>query len=126
VILETVTQNNTIRAMAQQYIPEVKNGDKRIIMMHGEAIPYSINRLAAQGETRANLAAGGSWIKSELTDRDRWICGQVGPVLKSKDFIFGALNIIGDYLTDINFTIPTCLRQIDKGHHINSSSYFFD
>lgn len=126
VVLETVTQNNTIRAMAQRYIPEVKYGDKRIIMMHGEAIPYSINRLAAQGETRANLAAGGSWIKSELTDRDRWICAQVGPVLKSKGLLFVGLDIIGDYLTEINVTSPTCLRQIDKGHHVNSSAYFFD
>lgn len=126
VIIETVTQNNTIRAMAQQYIPEVKHGDKRIIMMHGEAIPYSINRLAARGETRANLAAGGSWIKSELTDHDRWICDRVGPVLKSKGLLFVGLDIIGDYLTEINVTSPTCLRQIDKGHNVNTSAYFFD
>ncbi len=126
VIMETVTQNSTIRAMAQQYIPDVKHGDKRIIMMHGEPIPYAISRIAARGETRANLAAGGSWIKSELTDNDRWICEQVGPVLKSKGLLFAGLDVIGNYLTEINVTSPTCLREIDRGHNVNTSAYFFD
>jgi glutathione synthase len=126
VIMETLTQNNQIRAMAQRYISEVKQGDKRIIMVHGEPIPYTISRMAAQGETRSNLAAGGSAVKSDFTDRDQWICAQVGPVLKAKGLSLAGLDIIGEYLTEINVTSPTCLRHIDKAHGINTSAYFFD
>jgi glutathione synthase len=126
VIIETVTQNNTIFVMVQKYIPEIKNGDKRIIMVHGEPIPYPVSRVAKKGETRANLAAGGSAIQSEFTDRDRWICSQVSPILKVKGLSLVGLDIIGEYLTEINVTSPTCLRHIDKFYNINTSAYFFD
>lgn len=126
VVIETVTQYGNAWAMAQKYIPEVKQGDKRIIMMHGKPLPYAISRLAKPGEVRANLAAGGSYIPAEITKRDQWICDQVSPVLKQKNLRLVGLDIIGDYLTEINVTSPTCLREINSAFNINSAAYFFD
>jgi len=126
VIIEFVTRNYTRWAMAQKYIPEVKFGDKRIVMMHGEPLPYAISRFAKPGETRANLAAGGSFKPAELSERDKWICSQVSPILKQKGLSFVGLDIIGDYLTEINVTSPTCLREINNAFNINSAAYFFD
>jgi glutathione synthase len=126
VTIETVSHKETRFMMAQRYIPEIRHGDKRVILFHGEAYPYAISRIALKGETRANLAAGGNWIKAELTARDKWICAQVGPVLKQKGILFAGLDIIGDYLTEINITSPTCLRQIDTAFGVNSAAAFFD
>ena len=126
VIIETVTNNGNSRAMAQVYLPEVKQGDKRIIMMHGKPLPYALSRFAKPGETRANLAAGGSYKKAELTKRDQWICDQVGPVLLQKGLLFVGLDVIGEYLTEINITSPTCLREIDTLFGVNTASYLFD
>jgi glutathione synthase len=127
VIIEVVTENYKTRAMAQRYIPEVQRvGDKRIIMFHGEPLPYAITRMAKKGETRANLAAGGQYVKAEFTEHDRWICKQVGPTLKEKGLFFVGLDVIGDYLTEINVTSPTCLKQIDEVHGINSAAIFWD
>jgi len=127
VIIEVVTENTKTRAMAQRYIPEVKQtGDKRIILFHGKPLPYVISRIARKGETRANLAAGGSCVKAEFTERDRWICKQVGTVLKEKGLLFVGLDVIGDFLTEINVTSPTCLKQIDQSYGINSAAVFWD
>lgn len=126
VILESVTHHFERWAMAQKFIPEVKNGDKRIFMMHGKAFPYAISRLAKPGETRANLAAGGSYKPAHLTERDEWICEQVAPVLKAKNLMLVGLDIIGDYLTEINVTSPTCLKEINSTFNINAAAYFFD
>lgn len=113
VILETLTQHGSQTIMAQRYIPEIKDGDKRILMINGDPIPYSLARIPAVGETRGNLAAGGSGRPQPLSDRDREIAERVGPSLRERGLIFVGLDIIGDYLTEINVTSPTCIREID-------------
>ncbi|WP_281645296.1 glutathione synthase [Parendozoicomonas sp. Alg238-R29] len=113
VILETLTNYGQQQIMAQRFIPEITEGDKRILMIDGEPVPYSLARIPQKGETRGNLAAGGTGVSQPLSDRDRWIAGQVGPTLKEKGLIFVGLDVIGDYLTEINVTSPTCLREIE-------------
>jgi glutathione synthase len=114
VILETVSQNESRTVMAQQFIPEIIHGDKRVLLIDGEAVPYALARIPASGETRGNLAAGGTGVGIELTERDHWICQQVGPVLKQQGILFAGIDIIGDYLTEINITSPTCIRELDQ------------
>ena len=114
VILETLTDNGGVTIMAQQYLPAIKDGDKRVLMINGEAVPFCLARLPMAGENRGNLAAGGSGIVQPLSDRDRWITEQVGPTLREKGLLFVGLDIIGDYLTEINVTSPTCMREIDR------------
>ena len=126
VIIETLTKHGTELAMAQRFIPEITQGDKRIILINGEAVPYALARIPAKGETRANLAAGGEGVGVELTERDRWICKQVAPLLKAKGLIFVGLDVIGDYLTEVNVTSPTCIRQLDEQFNINISALLMD
>ena len=126
VIVETLTQNETQPIMAQKFIPEIAAGDKRIILINGEPVPYALARIPAEGEIRGNIAAGGSVVGAELTDRDRWICQQVGPVLRSKGLLFVGLDVIGDYLTEINVTSPTCVRQLDALYGLNISGQLMD
>ena len=114
VILETLTDNGVVTIMAQKYLPAIKDGDKRVLMINGEAVPFCLARLPMAGENRGNLAAGGSGIVQPLSDRDRWIAEQVGPTLREKGLLFVGLDIIGDYLTEINVTSPTCMREIDR------------
>jgi len=114
VILESVSENESRSVMAQQFIPEISDGDKRVLLIDGEAIPYALARIPASGETRGNLAAGGTGVGVELTERDQWICQQVGPVLKQQGILFAGIDIIGDYLTEINITSPTCIRELDQ------------
>ena len=114
VILETLTDDGGVTIMAQQYLPAIKDGDKRVLMINGEAVPFCLARLPMAGENRGNLAAGGSGIVQPLSDRDRWITEQVGPTLREKGLLFVGLDIIGDYLTEINVTSPTCMREIDR------------
>lgn len=113
VIIETLTDNGTKMTMAQQFIPAITEGDKRILLIDGEAVPYALARIPAKGETRGNLAAGGSAIGQPLSERDRWICQQVGPTLKARGLLFVGIDVIGDYLTEINVTSPTCIRELD-------------
>jgi glutathione synthase len=117
VILETITDNGRQSAMAQRYIPEITAGDKRILMIEGEPFPYALARIPAAGESRGNLAAGGTGEGVELSERDRWICQQVGPTLREQGIIFAGLDVIGDYLTEINVTSPTCIRELDRLYH---------
>ena len=126
VILELMTQNNNRFIMAQKYLPEVKDGDKRIILVNGEPVPYSLARIPAKGETRGNLAAGGSAEGRPLTDRDFWIAEQVGPALRDKGLIFVGLDVIGDYLTEINVTSPTCVQELDNQFGLNISANLLD
>jgi len=126
VIIETLTKHGTTLAMVQRFIPEIKQGDKRILLINGEPIPYALARIPAKGETRANLAAGGEGVGIELTDRDRWICEQVAPLLKAKGLIFVGIDVIGDYLTEVNVTSPTCIRELDKQFNINISAVLMD
>ncbi|MCY1270910.1 Glutathione synthetase [compost metagenome] len=114
VILETLTQHGTLQIMAQRYLPEIAAGDKRILMIDGEPVEYCLARIPAQGETRGNLAAGGRGVAQPLSERDRWIAAQVGPQLRERGLLFVGLDVIGDYLTEINVTSPTCIREIDK------------
>jgi glutathione synthase len=117
VILETLTQLGQRMIMAQRYIPEISQGDKRILVVDGEAIPYCLARTPARGETRGNLAAGGTGTARPLSEQDRWIVSQVTPTLKSKGLLFVGLDVIGDYLTEINVTSPTCARELDNAHN---------
>ena len=114
VILETVSENESRTVMAQQFIPEIIDGDKRVLLIDGKAIPYALARIPASGETRGNLAAGGTGVGVELSERDHWICQQVGPTLKQQGILFAGIDIIGDYLTEINITSPTCIRELDQ------------
>ena len=113
VILETLTEFGNTTIMAQRFIPEISEGDKRILVIDGEAVPYCLARVPLAGENRGNLAAGGSGIARELSERDRWIVAQVAPILKEQQLLFVGLDVIGDYLTEINVTSPTCIREID-------------
>ncbi len=114
VIIEMLTHHGQRTIMAQKFIPDISNGDKRILMVDGEPIPYCLARIPAEGELRGNLAAGGSGVVRPLSDRDRWIAAQIGPVLKHKGILFAGLDVIGDYLTEINITSPTCAREINR------------
>ena len=113
VALETLTQQGGQYIMAQRFIPEITSGDKRILLVDGEPMPYALARIPAKGETRGNLAVGGRGEGVPLSERDRWICKQVGPTLKQKGLLFVGLDVIGDYLTEINVTSPTCVRELD-------------
>ncbi len=119
VIIETLTNFGRQSIMAQQYLPAIKDGDKRILLINGEPVPYCLARVPSQGETRGNLAAGGTGRAQPLSDRDRWIAEQVGPVARAKGLLFVGLDIIGDYLTEINVTSPTCVREIDDQYGSN-------
>jgi glutathione synthase len=126
VILETMTQHKQRFVMAQKYLPQIKDGDKRILLVNGEPIPYALARIPAKGETRGNLAAGGTAEGRELTERDFWIAAQVGPTLKEKGLVFVGLDVIGDYLTEINVTSPTCVQELDRKYNINISATLMD
>ncbi|MEE3320722.1 MAG: glutathione synthase [Pseudomonadota bacterium] len=126
VVIEVLTQHGKTPIMAQRYVPEIKDGDKRILMINGEPLPYALARIPKEGELRGNLAAGGTGQGRELTDRDRWICEQVGPTLKRKGLYFVGLDVIGDYLTEINVTSPTCIRELDAIFDINIAGQMFD
>ena len=126
VILETLTEFGQQLIMAQRYIPAISEGDKRILVVDGEAVPYCLARIPAQGETRGNLAAGGTGVAQPLTEKDRWIVAQVAPVLKAKGLMFVGLDVIGEYLTEINVTSPTCAREIDKAYDTRIGARFMD
>jgi len=126
VIIETLTEHGQKSIMAQQFIPEISDGDKRILMINGEPVPYALARIPAKGETRGNLAAGGRAEGRPLTDRDRWICQQVGPKLREKGLIFVGLDVIGDYLTEINVTSPTCIKELDTQFNLHIADDLMD
>ncbi|NDU89644.1 MAG: glutathione synthase [Ferrovum sp.] len=112
VILETLTRNETRTIMAQQYLPAIQEGDKRVLMVQGEPLPYCLARLPAQGETRGNLAAGGRGIAQPLDPSDQRLAEEVGPFLRKAGVLLAGLDIIGTHLTEINLTSPTCFREI--------------
>ena len=127
VILENMTNVGRQSIMAQKYIPEiVKSGDKRILLIDGEPVPYALARVPPQGETRGNLAAGGSGVGVALSERDYWLCEQVSPTLKQKGLIFVGLDVIGDYLTEINVTSPTCIRELDHLYQLDIAGLLMD
>ena len=126
VIIETLTDYGKVFAMAQRFIPDITTGDKRILMIDGEPIDYCLARIPAKGETRGNLAAGGTGVAQPLSDSDRWIAEQVGPTLKEKGLIFVGLDVIGDKLTEINVTSPTCIKEIENAYDVDITGKLFD
>ncbi|MFM8342812.1 MAG: glutathione synthase [Methylomonas sp.] len=126
VILETMTEHGQRFIMAQKYLPAIKDGDKRILMVNGEPVPYCLARIPSSGESRGNLAAGGRGEGRPLSDRDRWIAEQVGPTLKAKGLVFVGIDVIGDYLTEVNVTSPTCVQELDKQFGLNISAQLLD
>lgn len=126
VIIETLTEYGGRQIMAQTFIPEITSGDKRILMIDGKPIGYALARLPALNETRGNLAAGGSAEGVELSDRDRWIGEQVGPTLKKNGLYFVGLDVIGDYLTEVNVTSPTCVRELDEAYGLDIAGDLMD
>lgn len=126
VILETMTDYGKHHIMAQVFLPEIKQGDKRILLINGKPIPYGLARIPAKGENRGNIAAGGTGVGMELTERDYWLCEQIRPTLQAKGLHFVGLDVIGDYITEINVTSPTCIRELDKQYHLNIAGTLFD
>jgi glutathione synthase len=126
VILETITRSDRDLVMVQRYIPEITAGDKRILVVDGQPQPYALARIPEKGDFRGNLAKGGTGKGVPLTDRDRWICAEVGPELKRRGIVFAGLDVIGDYLTEINVTSPTCIRELDAEFGLNIAGELFD
>ena len=124
VILETITEFDRRTVIAQRFLPEYRQGDKRIILIHGEPIEHALARIPAEGESRANLAAGGRGEAVPLSERDRWICAQVGPELRERGLDFVGLDVIGDYLTEINVTSPTGIRELDAACGLDIAGQF--
>jgi glutathione synthase len=113
VIFETLTEHQSRFAMCQRYIPEIADGDKRVLMVNGEPVAHALARVPAENELRGNLAAGATGVGRDTTERERWIASEVGPALRERGLLFVGLDVIGDYLTEINVTSPTCIRELD-------------
>jgi len=125
VIFETLTDNGHRFAMAQVYIPEISDGDKRILLIDGEPVPYALARIPPADDNRGNLVMGAAGEARELTERDRWICAQVGPVLRERGVVFAGIDVIGDFLTEINVTSPTGIRELDSAFELNIAADLF-
>jgi glutathione synthase len=126
VILETLTRGGHSLAMAQRYLPEISGGDKRILLIDGEPVDYCLARIPQGDDFRGNLAVGGRGEGRPLTDRDRWIAAQVGPEMKRRGMVFVGLDVIGDYLTEVNVTSPTCIRELDAQFGLNICARLFE
>jgi len=126
VIIETLTEHGNIYAMVQEYMPAIKDGDKRILIVNGEPMPYCLARIPAQGETRGNLAAGGRGVAQPLSASDKMIAEKIAPELIKRGLYFVGLDVIGDKVTEINVTSPTCIREIEAAYPINISGKLMD
>ena len=126
VILETVTDHFSQKVMLQEYIPEILEGDKRILVINGKPIDAAIARIPADGELRGNLAAGASAVAKSLSDRDLWICNEVGPSLVERGLVLVGLDILGDFLTEINVTSPTCFKEYKELCDIDVAKKFIE
>jgi glutathione synthase len=126
VVMEVLTRHRSRYVMAQRFIPEIRDGDKRILMVNGAPLPWVLARVPAPGELRGNLAAGAKGEGRDLGERERWIAEQVGPSLRDKGILFAGLDVIGDYLTEINVTSPTCIRELDAHFSVNISARIMD
>jgi len=125
-ILETLASDDRRFVMAQKFIPEISKGDKRILMVNGEPVPYALARIPQGTDFRGNLAAGGRGVGQPLSERDRWIAAEVGPELARRGILFAGLDVIGDYLTEVNVTSPTCARELDAQFGLNIAREVFD
>ena len=126
VILETLTDGGRRLALAQRFIPDISAGDKRILLIDGVPVDYCLARIPQGDEFRGNLAAGGRGEGRPLSERDRWIAAQVGPEMKRRGMRFVGLDVIGDYLTEVNVTSPTCVRELDAQFGLNIAGQLFD
>jgi len=126
VIFETLTDFGQRFAMAQVYIPEIKLGDKRILLVNGETVPYALARIPSDDDNRGNLVMGAKGVGQELSAADRAICERVGPVLRDAGVLFAGIDIIGDFLTEVNVTSPTGIRELDKKFDLNIAGLLFD
>ena len=125
-VLNKITNNQSRYIMAQEFLPEIKDGDKRILLINGKPVDYALARLPAKGSFKGNLAAGAKGVGQPLSERDRYLCSQIAPMLIEKELIFVGLDVIGDYITEINVTSPTCIRELDKQFAINISATLLD
>jgi glutathione synthase len=117
VVLETLTEGGRRYAIAQRYLPEIaESGDARILLVDGEPVPHALVRMPAAGDHRGNLAAGARAVSRSLTDRDRWLASRIGPVMRERGMLFVGLDVIGGFVTEINVTSPTGIREIEKMH----------
>ncbi|MDP6375080.1 MAG: glutathione synthase [Pseudomonadales bacterium] len=126
VVIETLTSGGREQIMAQQFLPEIEVGDKRILLVNGEPVDYALARIPKAGEARGNLAAGGTGIGQPLSDRDRWIATQVGPEVARRGLSFVGIDVIGDYLTEVNVTCPTCIRELDAQFSLDIAGMLMD
>ena len=126
VIFETLTDYGKQFAMAQVFVPEIKAGDKRILLIEGEPVPFALARIPTGDDHRGNMVAGAVTKGQELSERDRWICEQVGPALRDAGVLFAGIDVIGDYLTEVNVTSPTGIRELDKQFDLNIAGLMFD
>ena len=126
VVIETLTDNERQPVMAQKFIPEISAGDKRILLIDGQPVPYALARVPMQGESRGNLAAGGEGVGQPLAERDRFIADAVGPELVARGLRFVGIDVIGDYLTEINVTCPTCIRELDRRYGLDIAGDLLD
>jgi len=126
VILETITENETKLVMAQKFLPEIKNGDKRILLIDGKPVPYSLARIPGKGDFRGNLARGARAVGEKLNKKEYAICEELAQFLRANGLLFVGIDIIGDYLTEINVTSPTGIRELDKIFQLNIAGTFFD
>lgn len=127
VIIETLTQFGSKLCMGQKYIPAIlEEGDKRILLIDGDPLPYALARIPKEGEFRGNLAAGGRGVGCKLTDQDLWICSEIGPKLREKGLLFVGIDVIGNYLTEINVTSPTCVKELEHAFGVNISDRIID
>ncbi|MCL1113448.1 glutathione synthase [Shewanella basaltis] len=126
VIIETLTHYGQQYAMAQAFIPEITQGDKRILVVDGEPVPFALARIPMKGETRGNLAAGGSGVAQPLSESDWKIARAIGPELKKRGLIFVGLDVIGDKLTEINVTSPTCIKEIEAAFDVDITGMLMD
>jgi glutathione synthase len=125
-VLDYLTHQNTTPIMAQEFLPEISQGDKRILLINGKPIDYALARMPAKGSFKGNLAAGATGVGQALTDRDRYLCEQIAPTLQAKGLMFVGLDVIGNYITEINVTSPTCIRELDEQFDLNIAGVLFD
>ena len=126
VVFETLTEYGTKFAMAQVYIPEIKAGDKRILLIEGEPVPHALARIPSDEDNRGNMVAGAAAIGQPMSKRDHEICEAVGPALREAGVLFAGIDVIGDYLTEVNVTSPTGIRELDKQFDLNIAGLMFD
>ena len=112
--------------MAQRFLPEIRDGDKRVLLLNGEPLPYALARVPAEGDARGNLAAGATGVGVELGERERWIAAQIGPAVRDKGLLFVGLDVIGDHVTEINVTSPTCIRELDAIYGLDIGAQLMD